>query len=217
MGVADVIKDNKTLFLALTGLVIVVLVMAFSDIGGGMIGLDTSKKKYDSPPKMELVENKDYQAGIVTNYGTIKVDLFEKLTPINVNNFVFLAEDKFYDGLTFYKVIPNFIIQGGDPSGKGDGTAGYYVKDEIVSSLTFKPYVLAMARDENKDTNSCQFFITLKGGDFSSLNGKYTIIGEVISGQDVVDAISKVKIDSKTYKPEKNVQIKAVEIFKYNN
>jgi cyclophilin family peptidyl-prolyl cis-trans isomerase len=215
MGVTDVIKDNRAVFLALAGLVIVVLIMAFSDVGGGIIGLNTPQK-YDSPPKMELNENKDYQAGIITNYGTIKVDLYEDLTPINVNNFVFLAENKFYDGLTFYKVIPNFIIQGGDPSGKGDGTAGYYVQDEIVSSLTFKPYVLAMARDEEKDTNSCQFFITLKGGDFSELNGKYTIIGEVISGQDVVDTISKVKIDSKTYKPEKKVLIKAVEIFKYN-
>jgi peptidylprolyl isomerase len=139
-------------------------------------------------------------ARIITPRGTITVVLEFEKTPLTVVNFVGLAEGTkdftvskgrtkgpFYDGLTFHRVIPNFMIQGGDPLGSGTGGPGYKFPDEFVPSLTFKgPGVLAMANAGPK-TNGSQFFITHKAT--SWLNYKHTIFGHVVSGQDVVNAI----------------------------
>ena len=141
-------------------------------------------------------------ASIITSKGTITVVLEFEKTPLTVVNFVGLAEGTkdfkvskgrtsgpFYDGLTFHRVIPNFMIQGGDPLGKGTGGPGYKFSDEFVSSLVFRgPGVLAMA-NAGPGTNGSQFFITHKAT--PHLNYKHTVFGHVVSGQDVVNAIRK--------------------------
>ena len=141
-----------------------------------------------------------------TSQGRVVVRLFPDHAPLTVRNFVELAEggrewtnpatrattkDKLYDGTIFHRVIAGFMIQGGDPLGTGTGGPGYEFKDEIHPDLRFdKPYLLAMA-NAGPGTNGSQFFITV--GPTPWLNGKHTIFGEVISGADVVDKISRVQ------------------------
>jgi len=141
-------------------------------------------------------------ARIVTPRGTITVELYYTKTPLTVVNFAGLAEGTkdfkvsrgrtkgpFYDGLTFHRVIANFMIQGGDPLGNGTGGPGYRFPDEFVSSLTFNgPGVLAMA-NAGPGTNGSQFFITHRAT--PHLNNKHTIFGHVVAGQDVVNAVRK--------------------------
>ncbi len=145
-------------------------------------------------------------ATLTTTQGTVTIRLFPDHAPKTVRNFVELAEggrewtdprtrsvtkDKLYDGTIFHRVIAGFMIQGGDPLGTGTGGPGYKFADEIHPDLRFdKPYLLAMA-NAGPGTNGSQFFITV--GPAPWLNGKHTIFGAVISGQDVVDAISRVQ------------------------
>ena len=129
----------------------------------------------------------DYRAILCTSAGAIYIDLYEKLTPITVNNFVFLAGEGYYDSTTFHRVIPNFMAQGGDPTGTGRGGPGYRFGDEPVGWLTFdSPGLLAMA-NAGPGTNGSQFFITT--APTPHLNYKHTIFGDVLSGQDVVESI----------------------------
>jgi peptidyl-prolyl cis-trans isomerase B (cyclophilin B) len=150
-------------------------------------------KSWDAPPKMTIDTKKDYKAVIKTNRGEIKLDLFEKDAPVTVNNFVFLAREKFYDGLTFHRVIPDFMIQGGDPEGSGSGGPGYQFEDEVDPEKNphkHTPGTLSMA-NAGPGTNGSQFFITHKATDW--LDGKHTIFGKVedAASQKVVDAIQK--------------------------
>ncbi len=129
----------------------------------------------------------DYRAIFCTSAGAIYVDLYEALTPITVNNFVFLAQQGYYDSSAFHRVIPNFMAQGGDPTGTGRGGPGYQFQDEPVGFLTFDgPGLLAMA-NAGPGTNGGQFFITT--APTPHLNYKHTIFGEVLAGQDNVEAI----------------------------
>jgi peptidyl-prolyl cis-trans isomerase A (cyclophilin A) len=139
------------------------------------------------------------KATLKTNHGDIHVNLFPDHAPKTVRNFVGLADGsaqgkRFYDGLTFHRVIPNFMIQGGDPEGTGTGGPGYTFDDEIHPELTFtKPYLLAMANAGTrggKGTNGSQFFITVAATTW--LQGKHTIFGEVAdqASRDVVDKIA---------------------------
>ncbi len=129
----------------------------------------------------------DYRAILCTSAGAIYVDLYERLTPITVNSFVFLAQQGYYDSTTFHRVIPNFMAQGGDPTGTGSGGPGYRFQDEPIGFLTFnRPGLLAMA-NAGPGTNGSQFFITT--APTPHLNYKHTIFGDVLIGQDVVDAI----------------------------
>ncbi len=129
----------------------------------------------------------DYRAILCTSAGAIYVDLYENLTPITVNNFVFLAQQGYYDSTTFHRVIPDFMAQGGDPTGTGRGGPGYQFKDEPVGFLTFdRPGLLAMA-NAGPATNGSQFFITT--APTPHLNYKHTIFGDVLDGQDVVESI----------------------------
>lgn len=129
----------------------------------------------------------DYRAIVCTSAGAIYVDLYESLTPITVNSFVFLARQAYYDNTTFHRVIPNFMAQGGDPTGTGRGGPGYQFEDEPVGFLTFdRPGLLAMA-NAGPGTNGSQFFITT--APTPHLNYKHSIFGDVLSGQAVVEAI----------------------------
>ena len=126
--------------------------------------------------------------------GTIEIELFAEQTPKTVENFVGLAEKDYYNGVIFHRVIKNFMIQGGDPTGTGRGGASFWggkFEDEIVSDLKFDDAgILAMA-NAGPNTNGSQFFITLAAT--SWLDGNHTIFGKVISGMDVVNEIGKVK------------------------
>ncbi|MEV8634774.1 peptidylprolyl isomerase [Streptosporangium sp. NPDC051023] len=167
-------------------------------------------------------------ANLNTNRGTVKVRLFPNHAPKTVRNFVELAEGtrewvhpetgqktnaKLYDGTVFHRVIDSFMIQGGDPLGQGTGGPGYKFDDEIHPDLFFgRPYLLAMANAGTiggRGTNGSQFFITVVPT--PHLNGKHTIFGEVIEGQDVVDAIVKTETDARD-RPTDPVVLESVTI-----
>ena len=120
--------------------------------------------------------------------GNLEVELFAERSPITVNNFIFLADDGFYDGIIFHRVNPNFMIQGGDPTGTGMGGPGYKFKDALAASLIFdEPGKLAMA-NSGPNTNGSQFFVTTVPT--PHLNGGHTIFGQITQGQEVADTIS---------------------------
>ena len=149
-----------------------------------------ARATYSSAPAMILDPASDYVADFRTNFGNFRVRLLSTQTPITVNNFVFLAQQGFYDGLIFHRVIEDFMIQGGDPTGTGGGGPGYAFQDEIVAGLVFDaPGKLAMA-NAGPGTNGSQFFITTVPT--PHLTGNHTIFGVVTEGQAVVDAISRV-------------------------
>jgi len=146
---------------------------------------------YDAPPEMEIDPSASYQATITTAKGDIVVDLNAEAAPQTVNNFVFLAREGFYDGLTFHRVEPGFVIQGGDPLGTGRGGPGYTVPAEI--GLPHVEGALAMARRSNqvnpeRASSGSQFYITLAETPF--LDGEYTVFGEVVEGMDIVQSIA---------------------------
>jgi peptidyl-prolyl cis-trans isomerase B (cyclophilin B) len=148
-------------------------------------------KQYSAPPAMTIDTGKNYTATLETSRGTIVCDLFAKDAPMTVNNFVFLANEKFYDGTTFHRVISDFMIQGGDPEGSGRGGPGYKFADEVDPKKNPHRHQvgsLSMA-NAGPGTNGSQFFITHVATDW--LNGKHTVFGQVKSGQDVVNAVKQ--------------------------
>jgi cyclophilin family peptidyl-prolyl cis-trans isomerase len=139
-------------------------------------------KSYSNAPDMAIDPKKKYQAIFHTEKGDIKVELFADRAPITVNNFVFLARDGFYNGTTFHRVIPNFMVQGGDPEGSGRGGPGYKWADE-ASALKINhdaPGILSMA-NAGRDTNGSQFFITHLPT--PHLNGKHAVFGKVADAE----------------------------------
>ena len=152
-----------------------------------------------------------YSATIKTNKGNIVIELFPASAPKTVNNFVFLANEGYYNGIIFHRVIPNFMIQGGDPTGTGTSGPGYKFEDEIDPAFVFdKPGILAMA-NAGPNTNGSQFFITTVPTPF--LNGNHTIFGKVVKGQNVADGISNVPRGPND-KPNEPVVIRGIEITK---
>jgi peptidyl-prolyl cis-trans isomerase B (cyclophilin B) len=146
-------------------------------------------KSYPNPPAMSIDAGKKYTATLETSKGKIVCDLFPKEAPITVNNFVFLARDKFYDGTKFHRVIADFMIQGGDPEGSGRGGPGYRFGDEVgAGKPKHKIGSLSMA-NAGPGTNGSQFFITHVATDW--LDGKHTVFGQVQSGQDIVNKIQQ--------------------------
>ncbi len=145
--------------------------------------------KYKAPPPVTIDKAKKYTATIVTNKGTMKAELYADTAPVTVNNFVFLANDHFYDGVVFHRIVAGFVIQGGDPTGTGTGGPGYRFPDEpIPANRTYDKGVLAMA-NSGKNTNGSQFFICLDQAK-AQLQKLYTIFGKVTEGLDVVDKIA---------------------------
>lgn len=143
----------------------------------------TSKYTFPGVLPKERIYGK--RATIATNKGNITIKLLDEEAPLAVSNFVYLAEAGFYNGLTFHRVVPNFVIQGGDPDGNGTGGPGYKFSDEPVTR-EYNRGIVAMA-NAGADTNGSQFFIVLK--DQPTLPKNYTIFGEVIGGLDIVDKI----------------------------
>ncbi len=145
--------------------------------------------QYSSPPAMQIDSSKTYTATIQTNRGDIVIDLYADKVPNTVNNFVALARDGFYDGVSFHRVIADFMVQAGDPTGSGRGGPGYRFNDEFHPELVHDgPGVLSMA-NAGPNTNGSQFFITHVATNW--LDNKHSVFGKVRSGQDVVDAIQQ--------------------------
>ena len=142
-------------------------------------------KQYSSPPAQTVDASKTYTATIVTSAGTLTAQLFPAEAPRTVNNFVFLAGEGFYDGVIFHRVIPGFMIQGGDPTGTGRGGPGYKFNDAPVTRR-YQRGTLAMA-NAGPNTNGSQFFVM--HADYP-LPPNYTIFGKLTAGADVVDAIA---------------------------
>lgn len=140
--------------------------------------------KYDRPPVMAIDPTKEYFATFeIEGRGQVKLKLFAKEAPNTVNNFVALARDGFYDGTTFHRVIPNFMAQGGDPTGTGTGGPGYKFADEFYPTLTHSgPGMLSMA-NSGPNTNGSQFFLTFVATPW--LDGHHTVFGQVVEGLDI--------------------------------
>ncbi len=138
---------------------------------------------------MAIDSNKKYTATIETSRGVIVCDLFAKEAPRTVNNFVFLAREGFYDGTVFHRVIANFMIQGGDPTGTGRGGPGYRFEDEFQGNPHKHAVGSLSMANAGPNTNGSQFFITHVVTDW--LDGKHTVFGKVRSGQDVVNGVQQ--------------------------
>ncbi len=144
-------------------------------------------KQWNKPPEMVIDPKKKYKAHLDTDKGTMVIELFADKAPKTVNNFVFLAREGFYDGLIFHRVINDFMVQGGDPTGTGSGGPGYRFADEFHPSLKHdKPGRLSMA-NAGPGTNGSQFFITHVATPW--LDNKHSIFGQVVEGMDVLMSI----------------------------
>jgi peptidyl-prolyl cis-trans isomerase B (cyclophilin B) len=158
-------------------------------------------KQYPSAPQMTLDTNKSYTATFETSRGNVVCELFPKDAPKTVNNFVFLAREGFYNGTKFHRVIKDFMVQGGDPTGTGRGGPGYKFEDETRNNpRKHQRGSLSMA-NAGPNTNGSQFFITHVATDW--LDGKHTVFGQVKSGQEIVDSVQQgdtltsVKVEEK--------------------
>ncbi len=151
---------------------------------------------------------------VETNMGTFKFELFLDKAPITAQNFIDLAEKGFYDGLTFHRVVPGFVIQGGDPNGDGTGGPGYTIKGEFIPELKHDAAgVVAMARRANDvDSAGSQFYITLAPQ--PRLDGSYAVFGRVTEGLDVVLKIGQVPTDPQTQRPLESIVMSKVTIIR---
>ena len=170
----------------------------------------SSKTTTEKATKKTKTLSGNYQVEIkVKDYGTIYAEIDADTAPITVTNFVKLSKEKFYDGLTFHRIIDGFMIQGGDPNGNGTGGPGYTIKDEFHKDLRHDgPGVLSMA-NAGPNTGGSQFFITLDKTPW--LDGHHAVFGKVIKGMDVVEAIGHVQTDFMD-KPIEDVVINKIEI-----
>ena len=146
-------------------------------------------KNYSAPPPMTIDVTKKYSAAFDTSRGEIVCELFAADAPKTVNNFVFLARDKFYDGTKFHRVIADFMVQGGDPTGTGRGGPGYRFEDELKGNPQKHQVGSLSMANAGPNTNGSQFFITHVATDW--LDSKHTVFGKVLKGQDVVNAIQQ--------------------------
>lgn len=204
---------NKILFLITAALLI--FGCSSDDSKKTINNNDQSQKNLDEI--MQLEPNEKLVATIETNMGRIELELFDKAAPKTVKNFVGLIEQGYYDGIIFHRVIDDFMLQGGDPTGTGGGGQSIYgstFEDEFSPSLKHdKPGILSMA-NRGPNTNGSQFFITLVPTPW--LDGKHTIFGRVIGGMDVVNAIGKVPVSPQNSKPLSDVVMEKVTVKKIN-
>ncbi len=146
-------------------------------------------RQYDGPPPMTIDETQTYYATVqMSNGDEFVIELLPQSAPQTVNSFVFLAQEGWFDGVTFHRVLPEFVAQTGDPSGTGRGGPGYTIPNEIDPALSHREVGMVAMANSGPDTNGSQWYVTL--GDASFLDGGYTIFGRVIDGLDVVQAIT---------------------------
>jgi len=162
--------------------------------------------QYSAPPSLDIDLAKIYSATLDTNHGEISISFFAEDAPQTVNNFVFLTKEGFYDGVIFHRVVPGFVIQGGDPTGTGRGGPGYTFRDELDKPRGYGRGTVAMA-NAGPNTNGSQFFICL---DDVGLPHSYTIFGEVTDGMKVVDTIAGLALRGE--KPKEDAVIRSVTI-----
>jgi cyclophilin family peptidyl-prolyl cis-trans isomerase len=145
-------------------------------------------QQFTACPPMSLDVDASYQAVVETENGSFVIDLFVESAPMAVNSFIFLAENGWFDGITFHRVVPGFVAQTGDPSGTGYGSPGYRYSNEISPELVFDREGLVAMANAGPGSNGSQFFITYD--EAPSLDGGYTIFGEVVEGMDVVNNLT---------------------------
>jgi cyclophilin family peptidyl-prolyl cis-trans isomerase len=153
-------------------------------------GSSPQKRRFNGPPPMCIDPAKSYTATMVTSKGTLTIALDAASAPKTVNNFVFLARYHYFDGIAFHRIIPGFVIQGGDPEGSGRGGPGYRFEDELPKPGHYELGSLAMA-NAGPNTNGSQFFI-ISGSAGVRLPPQYSLFGKVVSGMDVVSALDAV-------------------------
>ena len=208
-------------------LVLAVLVMGLSACGGSKSDTTSETKATKAPKATETAEatkepeskttdtkGKHHAKIKVKNYGTIEVELDGDTAPITVANFIKLVNEKFYDGLTFHRIISGFMIQGGDPLGNGTGGSDETIKGEFSSNgvennISHKRGVISMARSSDPDSASSQFFIMHKAA--PHLDGSYAAFGKVIEGMDVVNKIAETETDFRD-RPLDDQQIKSMTV-----
>ncbi len=171
-------------------------------------GSSPQTQHFDGPPPMVIDPEKRYTAELVTSKGTMTIALDPVAAPKTVNNFVFLARWHYFDGIVFHRVIPGFVLQGGDPQGTGTGGPGYRFEDELPPAGRYEVGSLAMA-NAGPDTNGSQFFV-ISGPDGVRLPPSYSLFGKVVKGLDVVAAIDAV--GSRSGKPSERVVIESVTV-----
>lgn len=204
----------------LSGIVIALVVIALG-VGAYFFfaqprGIQSTERQdqdtVNSQLRQDIVRNPI--AVVETSMGTFKFELFLDKAPITAQNFITLAEKGFYDGLTFHRVVPGFVIQGGDPNGDGSGGPGYTIKGEFIPELTHDAAgVVAMARRANDvDSAGSQFYITLAPQ--PRLDGSYAVFGRVTEGLDVVMRIGQVPTDQQTQRPLESIVMKKVTIIR---
>lgn len=200
--------EKKNVIFVVSIIVIIVLLL--------VINILVNNKKEKNYMK-DLLTGKHYVEMKVKDYGTIELELDSDVAPITVTNFINLVNSKFYDGLTFHRIIDGFMIQGGDPLGNGTGGSSKTIKGEfsengVKNSISHVRGVISMARSSDYNSASSQFFIVQK--DTTSLDGQYAAFGKVISGMDVVDKIAKVKVedDNGTVSKENQPVIESIRV-----
>ena len=147
------------------------------------------EKQWDTPPAMHIDPEKTYRITMETDRGDMELELYPEYAPKTVNNFIFLAREGFYDGVVFHRVISDFMIQGGDPTGTGRGGPGYAFEDEVAENpLRHETGVISMA-NAGPNTNGSQFFITHSPQ--PHLDGMHTVFGKLVEGQEIVNAIQQ--------------------------
>jgi cyclophilin family peptidyl-prolyl cis-trans isomerase len=171
-------------------------------------GSSPKKERFDGPPPMVIDAAKRYTAEMVTSKGTLTITLDPASAPKTVNNFVFLARYHYFDGIFFHRVIPGFVLQGGDPQGTGSGGPGYRFEDELPKPGRYELGSLAMA-NAGPNTNGSQFFV-ISGPQGVRLPPSYSLFGKVVSGMDVVADIDGIGTSSGT--PKERVVIESVTI-----
>ncbi len=171
-------------------------------------GSSSQRQHFDSPPPMIIDTTKTYRATMVTSKGTLEIVLDALGAPVTVNSFVFLARWHYYDGVIFHRVIPGFVLQGGDPTGTGTGGPGYRFNDELPKAGRYELGSLAMA-NAGPNTNGSQFFV-ISGPDGVKLPPLYALFGKVVKGLDVVATINDIGTPSGT--PRERVVIESVTI-----
>jgi cyclophilin family peptidyl-prolyl cis-trans isomerase len=164
----------------LLGVILVSASLLFLSCGGAK---EEKTMHWNSPPKMSIDTSKKYTAVIETVKGDLVLELFVKDVPVTVNNFVFLARQGFYDNTTFHRVIPDFMVQGGDPTGTGSGGPGYTFANEITTHKHVAG-ALSMAHSDLPNSNGSQFFICYQAQ--PALDGNYSVFGQLIEGMDVL-------------------------------